>query len=179
MENYIRRLPFVGAMIFYNLDDQILAKSKEISREISKFIKNERFYWIRIIQKYNEKWRAVINKVAIEDLKELATESEKSYWIKIIEGFIEEYYGEQEAWGEVIDNIPINVIKQLATALEQFFDVNQWKFGFGPLEIALEFGNLELCEYVISKTTNKNPADDNGYTPLHQAAIDGHLVNVG
>ena len=69
MENCIRKFPVVGTIIFNNINYQSLVKSKEMSREISKFIENERFYWIRIIQEYNDDWRQVINKTSIKDLK--------------------------------------------------------------------------------------------------------------
>ena len=74
MENCIRRFPVVGALILNNLDDQTLVKNKEVSREISDFIKDERFYWNRIIQKYNDNGRKVIKNVPIKDLKDLAIE---------------------------------------------------------------------------------------------------------
>ena len=91
MENCIRRFPVVGALILNNLDDQTLVKNKEISREISDFIKNERFYWNRIIQKYNDNGRKVIKNVPIKDLKDLAIESVKSYLIGVVEKYIENF----------------------------------------------------------------------------------------
>ena len=79
MENCIRRFPVVGSMILRRLDDQTLVKNREISRKISEFIKNERFYWIRIIQKHNVNKREIIKKASIKDLKDLAIESEQSH----------------------------------------------------------------------------------------------------
>ena len=111
MENCIQRFPFVGEMILNNLDDQSLVRSKEISRKVSEFIKNERFYWIRIIKTYNVDSRQVIKKAPIKDLKKLANESEISYWIKIIEGYKAKFQGHEEAWKEVFNKIPINIVK--------------------------------------------------------------------
>ena len=131
MENCIRRFPVVGAMILNNLDNQTLVRSKEISREISEFIKNERFYWMRIIQKYNDDWRQIIKKTSIKDLKHLAIESEKSYWIGVIEGYIEKgrkFQGHKKAWKEVIYKIPIDVVKQLATSVTQYL-LKSWDIG--------------------------------------------------
>ena len=118
MENCIRRFPVVGALILNNLDDQTLVKNKETSREISDFINNERFYWNRIIQKYNDNGRQNIKNIPIQDLKALAMESEKSYWIGVVEKCLRKFRGHEEAWKEVIDKIPINIVKQLATAVE-------------------------------------------------------------
>ena len=93
MENFIKRFPVPGGMILNNLDDQSLARSKEANREMAEFIENERFYWIRIIKKYNNNWKQIINKTPIEALKELAIESErykatiprKFFWIACFE----------------------------------------------------------------------------------------------
>ena len=34
-------------------------------------------------------------------------------------------------------------------------------------------GNLEICKYLINKIDDKNPSDENGWTPLHDAALEG------
>ena len=39
--------------------------------------------------------------------------------------------------------------------------------------IYLIIGKLEICKYLISKIDDKNPSDDNGWTPLHDAALEG------
>ena len=122
MENCIQRFPFVGEMILNNLDDQSLVRSKEISRKVSEFIRKERFYWIRIIQKYNVDLRQGIKKAPIKNLREVAVESEKSYLIKIIEGYKIYYGGYEQAWNKVVDKIP--VIRQLLIAIKQFFKLH-------------------------------------------------------
>ena len=138
MENCIRRFPDVGTMILNNLNDQTLDRSKEISKEISEFIKKERFYWIRIIEKYNDNWSQIIKKVPIKDLKELAIESEKSYWIGVIEDYIDKFVGHKEEWEEVINNIPIDIVKQLATAVAQHLSIHD----IAPMKVAVENGSL-------------------------------------
>ena len=122
MKNCIRRFPAVAEMIINNLDDQSLVRSKEISKEIAKFIENERFYWIRIIQEYNSNNTQLIKKATINNLKEIAFESEKSYLIKIIEGYKIYYGGYEQAWNKVVDKIP--VIRQLVIAIKQFFKLH-------------------------------------------------------
>ena len=91
METVLKRFPFASKIILKKLDDQSLARSKEASRGITEFLENERFYWIRIIQKYNDDCRQVIKKTSIKDLKELAIQSEKSFWIRMIQDYVEEY----------------------------------------------------------------------------------------
>ena len=60
-------------------NNQSLVIIKEAKREIVQFFKNERFFWIGLITKYNghfegyeEAWNEVINKTPIEILKQLA-----------------------------------------------------------------------------------------------------------
>ena len=39
----------------------------------------------------------------------------------------------------------------------------------------LKADHLEICKIILGKVDNKNPADHEGWTPLHLAAIRGHL----
>ena len=176
MENFIRRFPDGSEMIFNNLDDQSLVRSKEISRETSRFMENERFHWVRIIMKYNDNWRFITKKKSIKNLKELAIESEKSYWIQILERYKKKFQAHEESWKEVTTNIPINILKQLVTSVKQYSKLyNQFREEIAPFQITAESGNLELCEYVISKTINKNPTFSYGNTVPHESAKNGHL----
>ena len=79
MEMVCKRFPCVNQKILKNLDNQSLTRSKEASRVISKFVKNERFYWIRVIKKYSRKfqefeesWKEVITKIPSVIAEELA-----------------------------------------------------------------------------------------------------------
>ena len=159
MENCIRRFPVVSAIILNKLDHQTLVRSKEISRRVSEFINNERFYWIRVTKKCNVDWRKVIKKVPIKNLKELAIDSEISYWIRIIEVCKAKYQGQEKAWNEVFNKIPINFVRQLAIVVRQFCNKSDgwWSiYSIAPLNVAVEYGNLDLCKFIVSKTRNKN-----------------------
>ena len=68
MEDLCQRIPSVAVMIFKNLNNQSLIKSKEASSEISQLMHNERFYWIRIIMNYNRyflEYQALWNKILV------------------------------------------------------------------------------------------------------------------
>lgn len=55
-------------------------------------------------------------------------------------------------------------------------DVNQTlEGGRKPLNIAADFGQTEVVEYLISKGANVNAADKHGMTPLLCACYEGHV----
>ena len=65
--------------IMNHVDDQTLNNFKEAGRISALFLGQERFYWLRIIQRYNhligelqEVWKQVVRKTPIEIIKELA-----------------------------------------------------------------------------------------------------------
>ena len=55
MEEIVVRFPKVSKLIFNNLDDENITKCKIVSRSWNSFMKKERFFWIRIIEKYMNK----------------------------------------------------------------------------------------------------------------------------
>ena len=86
-------------------------------------------------------------------------DKEKFYWIRIIAKHIENFEGHHESWIEVINKTPTDVLKQLAVLVEEFFKDNSQRKNMAPLHIAAEKGDLGLCEKIITKTSNKNPAN--------------------
>jgi ankyrin repeat protein len=91
MELVYKRFPHILEMVSNNLDDQSLIALKESSREISKSIDEERFFWIRIIRRYKENfkkfkdsWREVLQKTPIDNIRRIANAVQKffaSYYI--------------------------------------------------------------------------------------------------
>ena len=79
METICKRFPHLAERIFDQVDDQSLDNCKEISVEVQEYLDNERFFWIRIIKKYQEKlkdfpklWKPVIVKTPTEIVKQIA-----------------------------------------------------------------------------------------------------------
>ena len=86
MENLRNRFPILIQLILENVDDQSLVTFKETSREMFDFINDERFYWLRILRKYNgsfvefsKSWRMVIQKNPVEIVREIAVAVEKFF----------------------------------------------------------------------------------------------------
>ena len=94
MEHLIKRFPLTNQLILNNIDDQTLINIVESSREIHQGLDNSRFFWIRMMSKYNrnfkefqESWKKVVNKTPVDTIKELSLVVEKffaarSSWIK-------------------------------------------------------------------------------------------------
>ena len=87
IKNFFQRFPDLCCDIFDQLDDQNLAKSKEVSVSWCSFINSEKFWWIRMIRKYvdedvNENpdiWKKVIVRTQFEIVKNLAIASRKFF----------------------------------------------------------------------------------------------------
>ena len=86
MEYCCMRFPYMGKMVYKKLDNQSTVRTKEASRGMANFLKNERFYFIKIIRKhvksldkFDESWREVLNKIPMDVLEELAVAVEKFF----------------------------------------------------------------------------------------------------
>ena len=86
MEDVSKQFPLLIKTVLNNLDDETLAKAKEASREISRILDRERFYWIQIIKKcarnckqFGNIWFGAVNKIEAEIVKLLALAIQKLY----------------------------------------------------------------------------------------------------
>ena len=138
MEVLCVRFSFVFKKLLFNLDDQCLIKLKEASRQVSHHIDNERYYYIRIIQKLfeqhngcagelSESWKKVIEKTPIKIIRQLAM-------------------------------VTTNFIKTPRSVRAWKNDTLPWH----PLHVVAEQGHLELLNHVIEKTGDNNPKLEKG-----------------
>ena len=79
MEEVSKRFPLIARSILKVVNEEDLINCKESSRDISQFLDEERFFFIRIIQKhqgnfveFQESWKKVVNKAPFEVLRRLA-----------------------------------------------------------------------------------------------------------
>ena len=133
MEVFCVRFPFVFKKLLFNVDDQHLVKLKKASRQVSNHIDDERYYYIRIIQKlfeqhngcageFPESWKKVIEKTPIKIIRQLAM-------------------------------VTTNFIKTPCLVRPWKMDTLQWH----PLHVVAEQGHLELFNHVVEKTGDNNP----------------------
>jgi hypothetical protein len=79
MKEVSQRFPVIAQKILNHVDNETLINFKEARRNNAAFLGKERFYWIRIIQRYNcltgihqDDWKRVISNTPVETIKELA-----------------------------------------------------------------------------------------------------------
>ena len=86
MENLSNRFPHLISNILNKVNDQSLFHCKESSRKMNNFIVSEKFFWLRIIQKYrgnfvefNESWNKTIKKSSIDFLMKLSQATDRFF----------------------------------------------------------------------------------------------------
>ena len=79
METLCKRFPHLAKRIFDQVDNKSLNKCKEISGAVLEYLDSERFFWIRMIKKYQRRlkdfpklWKPVIDKTPVEKVKQIA-----------------------------------------------------------------------------------------------------------
>ena len=153
MEELCYRFPVLGKLLLKNLDEQSLSNCQEASRVVNQFVIKERFFWIRIIQKYYKKlrefkrsWNVVIQRTPAGILKQLAI---------ALHHFLKR-------------------MQSTYAAQRSLFHVDQWS----PFHVAADSGLMSLCTHVygnadIYHLEDKNPGNKNGFfvsiliTPLN------------
>ena len=167
MESLSQRFPLMAQKIMNHVDDKTLINFKETGRNNADFLGKERFYWIRIIQRYNcligelqEVWKKVVRKTPIEIIKELAV---------AIHQFPRTIFREHK--DEILPSEPASPI-EFVQKIEK-----QWH----PLFIGATCGSVNLCDHIIKKVGVKNTTifkKRGKTTPLAFAAEFMNNVNV-
>ena len=121
--------------------------------------------------------QSLINcKKASRDLSEFL-ESERFFWIRILRTYRKNFNEFKEDWKEVIKKTSLEMVKQLAVAALHYFKIHPHYYQCNqpaPINIAVELNDIDLCKLIYKKTrNNKNPKDQHGMTPLHDAAMKG------
>ena len=181
MEELCCRFPHLGDLVLNNLDEQSLTNCQGASRIISQFVIKERFFWIRIIQRYYKNlskfkryWEMIIPRTSADTLKQLAITLHNVCKTK-------RKSGNTLQWSPVHIAAETGLIS-LCTHVYSKSDIHQFenknpgnKNGGTALHIAARKGHLEIYQFIMNKVEDKNPAANNGITPLHLAAMKGYL----
>ena len=139
MDELCQRFPLMVQKILDNVDNETLINFKEAGRNNAAFMEDERFYWIRIIQRYNcligelqEVWKKVVRKTPVKIIKELA---------------VAVYQFPQTIFRKLKCDEPITPL-DFVQKLEK-----QWH----PLFIGAACGSVNLCNHIMQKSDIKEP----------------------
>ena len=153
MEEVCQRFPLIAKKILNHIDNETFINFKKVSRNNADFLKKERFYWIRIIRRYNclfgelhEVWKKVVSKTPVEIIKELAVtvcqfppklSKRYNHMCACMQYQVGQY--RQCVWNETITSIsPLDY----AQAIEK-----QWH----PLFVGATSSTPNLCSHIIQK----------------------------
>ena len=160
MEEMCQRFPLVAQKILNHIDNGALVNFKAAGRNNAEFLRKERFYWLRIIKRYNfligelqEIWNKVVRKSPVEIIRELAIAVNK------FPQAVSKKCRKAEGWS-------IRSVDDFVQKLEK-----QWH----PLFIGAACGTVNLCNHIIQKTGDIEPLLKSRGTPLHLAAMNGNL----
>ena len=197
IEEVILRFPHIGEAIFDHLDDQSLTNCKEVARSLYNFLGNQKFPWIRVIQKYvkesNEnytqcprKWKRMFQKTNVEQIQTL---------VEIIQKYIAQVEEANEKF-ESRNGYKFNYSMHKGEG----FDLLQFivSYGGGTLEIIKNIweveglnykeekalasivttcNNSEVTKFIINSLMDKTTEKDIFHASLQRSAIVGRFEN--
>ena len=150
ISDMILKFPTIAEAIFKEIDNQNIAKCRNVSPLWCNFIDDQKLPWIRKIQKFRRKtekfdlqWRKAFKYAPMKVVKEVSVAVRCNY----------ESARKKKKGGK------------------KRKDTRKWTL----LHIFAEQGQSEMCQYVIEKMDDKNPSSYDGSTPLHLAAKEGYL----
>ena len=136
MDELCQRFPLIVRKIMNHDDSETLINFKEAGINNATFLEKERFFWTRIIQRYNclfgklqDVWTKVIRKTSVEIIKELAVAVHQ--FPQTMFGYLQ--YG---TYGQSIS--PLNFVLEIE---------KHWH----PLLIGATCGSVHLCSHIIQK----------------------------
>ena len=198
MELLCQRFPLIAQKITNYVDYNTLTNFKEAGRNNDEFLRKERFYWIRIIQRYSclfgelqEVWTKVVNKTPIEIIKELAIAVHtfpqtmlRQHEFKLIYGLpmtlLEFIQKRENQWHPLVISAACGSIN-LCSHIVQKVGIKNLSKRCGkntPLAVAAEYmRDLSVFQFLLEKADDKNPIliKRTNWTLLHDLAYDGQL----
>ena len=181
MEDLCRKIPLISKSIFEELDDQSFVNFKDASREIITNLKNERFYWIRVLRSYNclfkdfkDSWSRVVNRTPAEFVRRIVVLIDQFYkddcYAEYATSFPPEHIA---AWLGRLDFYKYFVVRTGVINPKEPRQIHD--DGDTLFHLAARRGYLAICKFFVENLQDKNPGNNVGTTPLHRAARKGHL----
>ena len=170
------RFPMIADMIFKNLDDESLSTCKMASRNINTFIKDERFFWLRQIGRYNkhfQEFQMTWNKTLKQTPSFILMKIAKA--VNQLDLDSEDIYG-------CFNLSPLHVaagsgsLELCEYILEKTKNsIQTRRHEVTAIHLAASKGYLQIVKYLTENEFDKNAGDVNGNTPLHFAGMNGQF----
>ena len=164
------RIPFVGSLILNNVSYQSLVNCKRTSRELAKFLDQEKLLSLRIIQKYNgsfqgfeEVWRKVIHKSPIDVIRKLAL---------ALCDFAKSHCQQLNLWHPLHIAAANGSLELCIYIVEK---IGNKSIPLTALHFAAERGHLEICIFIAKNVKETNLVIENGSSDT----TGGHWVGHG
>ena len=174
-ENFCLRFPELTESIFDSLDSQSLIRCKEVNRPWNNFLTAPKFLLIRkIFKKFEnhhrrswkttEIWKYFTKNLQTSDILQLELAC-SNFCLENSENYGLDSHCNAENYAN--DPLEIDPENQ---------DLPAWSLQcITPIHIAAGTGNLALLETLVAKVNKIQAKDDYRLTPLHYAAMHGHL----
>ena len=180
MEELCQRFPSIAQKTMNNVDNKTLIDFKEASKITYDFLEKERFYWIRIIQKYKcligelkDVWVKVVKKTPAEIIKELAVAVHQFPQTMFRAVALDKF---PQTMFKFRGKFPRKISGKLICYLSYVQSIEKY---WHPLFIGAACGSVNLCNHIIQKTCVTDPMLSWGkITPLVFAAKIMEDVNV-
>ena len=164
MEEVLLRFPLLGQKICEHLDNQNLTTCTEVSRNWERFLKNEKFFWIRKVEKLinstktdlenlYEDLGSFFHNISCENVRQLFTSvGQFNRSFITVKNQTLMHFAAMKGVMKIASNI-FNV---------KGIENNENGSGMTPLHYAARFGHLDICKLIIDKIVDKNPANQRG-----------------
>ena len=184
MQNLISRFPHLIEEIFGLLDYQTLANCSEVNENWYNTVTSQRLCWTQMISKYtntkeeyHKQWMKATDKTPFDILKRLAelVRVENDPRLAVWDFGHFKHEPELSLFHILVSEGDIDLFKYVArnVGYTHMFGTKNSRcdgYHYTPLHEAASIGNFDICKFIIDQVDDKNPANDNGYTPFHMAA---------
>ena len=177
IDGIILRFPDVTQDIFKELNDETLTTCRNMSRLWCDYLDNQKFYWVRMIQRYRNnmknayhQWKKVLKNTPVAIVQEISV-STQQFFKDDTSRIMSQWSPLHVAVGQ--DNFELCKYIFEKTENSEPRIQNHWTV----LHMAAEMGHEEIYKFLMNNLGDKNPPDSNGMTPFHYAA-EGGLANV-
>ena len=174
-KNFCSRFPELAETIFDSLDSQSLIRCKEVNRAWNNFLTAPKFLLTRkIFKKFEnhhkrswkttEIWKHFTKNLQTSDVLQLELACSKFYLENSKNYGLDSHCNAENYTVAPLEIDPDNQ------------DLPAWSLHcITPIHIAAGTGNLALLETLVGKVNKIQAKDDYRLTPLHYAAMHGHL----